>query len=73
METKVRLPDELTKIIVELGFEGNSEFIEEAVRGKILELKKQKFLHVSDKILNGLKAKSISHEEVIEDFEKQRE
>ena len=73
METKVRLPEELSKIIVELGFEGNSDFIEEAVRSKILELKRQKFFHISDKISHGLNSSKVGQKEVMDDFEKHRE
>ena len=73
METKVRLPEELSKIIVELGFEGNSDFIEEAVRSKILELKRQKFFQISDKISHGLNFSKVAQKEVMDDFEKHRE
>ncbi|MBU1252167.1 MAG: hypothetical protein KJ905_01725 [Nanoarchaeota archaeon] len=73
METKVKLPDELTQIISELGFEGNSEFIEGAIKDKILELKKQRFFKISDKILQGLRANKIGHKEILDNFEKQQE
>ncbi|MFH1325346.1 MAG: hypothetical protein ABIH49_01070 [archaeon] len=70
METKIKLPEELNKIISELGFNGNSEFIEEAVRDKILELKKQRFLQISNKVALGLKNNKISPKEILDDFEK---
>ncbi len=69
METKVKLPNELKDIISELGFEGN-EFIEEAVREKILELKRKRFFEISDKVASGLKDNKISQKEIIDDFEK---
>ena len=76
METKIKLPDELTaelnRIISELGFNGNSEFIEEAVRDKILELKRQRFFQISDKIALGLKNNKVGSKEILDDFEKEK-
>ncbi len=65
MEMKVKLPDELNKAIVELGFSGNSEFIEEAVRDKLLELKKKTFFEISDKISLGLKKNKVASQEIL--------
>ena len=70
METKVKLPDELERIVSELGFNGDSEFIEEAVRDKILELKRQKFFQISDRVALGLKNNKISPKEILDDFDK---
>lgn len=70
METRVRLPDELREIILDLGFSGDSEFIEEAVKEKILELKRQKFFKISDKVASGLESKGISSKEILDDFSK---
>lgn len=70
METKVRLPDELKRIISELGFSESSEFIEEAVRDKILDLKKQRFFEISDKIASGLDENKVNKKEILDDFEK---
>ncbi len=70
MEIKVKLSDELRKIIFELGFSGNSEFIEEAVREKILELKKQKFFEISDEVLSGLKSNNINQKDILDNLEK---
>ena len=70
METKVKLPDELKRIVSELGFNGDSEFIEEAVRDKILELKRQKFFQISDRVALGLKNNKISPKEILDDFDK---
>lgn len=72
METEIKLPEklatELRKIAIELGFNGNSEFVEEAVKEKILELKKRQFFHISDKVARGLKGRGISSKEMIEKF-----
>ena len=70
METKVKLPDELNRIISELGFNGNSEFIEEAVKDKILELKRQRFFQISDRVALGLKNNRINSKEILDDFDK---
>lgn len=70
METKIKLPDELNRIISELGFNGNSEFIEEAVKDKILELKRQRFFQISDKVGSGLKNNKISSKEILDNFDR---
>ena len=73
METEIKLPEELAielrKIAIESGFNGNSEFVEEAVKEKILELKKRRFFQISDKVALGLKEKGVSSKEIIEEFE----
>ena len=73
METEINLPKELEaelrKIVVELGFNGNSEFVEAAVKEKILELKKRQFFQISDKVAHGLKEKGVSSKEIMEEFE----
>ena len=70
METKVKLPNELNRIISELGFNGNSEFIEEAVKDKILELKRQRFFQISDRAALGLKNNRINSKEILDYFDK---
>jgi hypothetical protein len=72
MEAKIKfdneLAEELNKIVVELGFDGNSEFIEEAVRDKMLELKREKFFKISDKVALGLEKNKVIPKEILEDF-----
>jgi len=74
METKVKLSDELAdelnRIIIELGFNGNSEFVEEAIKDKILELKKQKFFQISDRAALGLKNSKVNPNEILDGFDK---
>jgi len=75
-ELKVNISDELlgelSKIVVELGFDGDSDFVEEAIRDKILDMKKQKFFEISNKVALGLKHREVSPKKVLEDFEKNR-
>ena len=62
---KVKLPEELNKAILELGFNGNAEFIEEAVRDKLLEMKKRTFFEISDRISLSLKKNKVSSQEIL--------
>ncbi|MBI2043769.1 hypothetical protein HYT24_00190 [Candidatus Pacearchaeota archaeon] len=77
METIIKIPKELEtdlrRFVHELGFSGDSEFVEEAVKDKVLELKRKEFFKVSDKIAQALNGKGINHREMLEDFEKSRE
>jgi len=74
METTIKLPkelaSELNEIVLELGFNENSEFIEQAIKEKILEFKKRKFIEISNKIASNLKKNRISQVKILEDFEK---
>ncbi len=76
METTIKIPDDLTlefkKAILELGFSGDSEFIEQAIREKILELRKKNFFEITDKIEFGLKKRGVTHKDILEDFEKSK-
>ena len=67
------LQPQITEVVNRLGFKNQEEFIEEAVRDKILEIKKKQFFAGSDLITQGLSKKKITEKQILEDFERQRE
>ena len=75
MEVHIRkdLEPEIKTIVQTLKFANMEEFINLAVREKILELKKKKFIEISNKIAEGLRKSNIAEEEMLEEFEKRRE
>jgi len=57
------------RIFIEsFGYKNEKEFIEEAVRDKILELKKKSFFEISDKVKEALIKKGISEKDILEAF-----
>ncbi|MEW6006698.1 MAG: hypothetical protein AB1595_00865 [bacterium] len=76
MQAVVELTEDVIKDVSKLGrqfgFRDEREFIEDAVREKLLQLKKRLFVSVTDEIRMGLEKKGISLDEVLEDFERQR-
>ena len=63
------LQPQITEVVNRLGFKNQ----EEAVRDKILEIKKKQFFAGSDLITQGLSKKKITEKQILEDFERQRE
>lgn len=62
------LPKEIEKATKEFGFASKEEFISQAIREKILELKKIKFFSISEKIREGLLKKGINPEKLLREF-----
>ncbi len=60
------------EVAKEWGFSSLDEFINQAVEERIIELKKHEFKERSDKIKEGLEKKSISEQDILDDFEKKR-
>ncbi len=56
----------------EFGFSSDTEFIRNAVRDKIIELKKLLFMQISTRIGKSLKAKGVTEIDLLRDFEKWR-
>ncbi len=69
---KKDLQGEVDKVVEQLGFSNREEFINEAVRERILELKKEEFVQRSDKIKEKLESKGISRKDILKDFEEKR-
>jgi repressor of nif and glnA expression len=59
---------EISKIWKELGYKSGKEFIEDALRYWILELKKTKFLAKTAKIQEAMKEKGIKEKDILKEF-----
>jgi hypothetical protein len=77
MKKKITFSEKTEKdikmVMDEFGFESEKEFVEEAISEKILELKKQIFLNITDQIATGLRSKGISAKDLLDEFERVRE
>jgi len=56
------------EVIKEFGYSSKKEFIKEAIREKIMELKKFQFFSVSEKIRKGLEKKGIKPEDILKEI-----
>ena len=56
--------------VKEYGYKSKREFIEDAFRRRILELKKFEFLSGVKKIQKAVRKKRINKEDILKDFEK---
>lgn len=75
METAtVKISEEISPqvddIVKEFGFETKEEFIQEAIRDKVLELRKKLFFGGTDKIAESLRKQGVSEKDILEDFDK---
>ena len=70
--TTIKISEELqpkiNQIISDFGFSSQEEFIQGAIKDKILELQKKAFVQGSDKIAKKLNEKGITEKEILEDF-----
>jgi hypothetical protein len=60
----------VNSIVKEFNFESKEEFFQEAIRDKILELRKKLFFHGSDRIAEQLRKKGIKERDILEEFNK---
>lgn len=67
-----KLTPELQNIVTTLKFKNIEEFINKAVRDKILEVKRKRFFEISDKLSESLKKQGIQEEQIINDFNKKK-
>ena len=76
MKKIINVPETMSKDMTVLseqfGFANDTEFIRSAIREKIIELKKLLFMQVSAQVSKGLKSKSITEADVLENFQKWR-
>jgi ribosomal protein S8 len=74
MEVKVssKIKKEISEILEGYGYKNEKEFIEDALRRRILELKKIDFLVKTEKIRKAMRKKGVTEEEILRDFEKFR-
>lgn len=61
---------EVSSTIEDYGYRSEREFIEDALRHRILELKKADFLVKIKKIRDKMKEKNLAEKEILEDFSK---
>jgi AraC-like DNA-binding protein len=59
---------EIQEIIREFGFSSEKEFVSQAVKEKLMELKKLRFFLISEKIRKGLEKKGIKPDELLKKF-----
>lgn len=63
-----KIKKEVSQIAREFGFSSEEEFVSEAIKEKILELKKMKFFAISEKIRKGLLKKGIEPKTLLKTF-----
>lgn len=77
MEHKITFSEKTEKdikmIVDKFGFDSEEEFVEEAVVEKIMELKKQIFLNITDQVGAALRSRRITMKQMLEEFEEARE
>ena len=74
MEVKVspKLKEEISGLLKEYGYESEKDFIEDALRHWVLELKKMDFLTKVSEIRERMKRKGLREKDILRDFEKFR-
>ena len=72
MELKLspKIKKEIFPTLKDYGYKNEREFIEDALRRRILELKKAEFLIKSKKIREEMKKRGLTEKEILKDFEK---
>ncbi len=67
-----KLNPDLQNIVAALKFKNVEEFINKAIRDKILEVKRKRFFEISNGISKSLKEQGIKEHEMIDSFDKKR-
>ena len=70
LETLEKIKKEIPKTIKEFGYKTEEEFIKDALRRRVLELKKAEFFSYAKKIKEKMREKKITEEKILKDFEK---
>jgi len=67
MEVHIRkeLVPEIKNLVVTLKFDNMDEFVNSAIRDKILELRKKRFVEITDKVSSGLKGNGLKEEDIL--------
>ena len=68
-----KLAPELQNLVTTLKFKNIEEFINKAIRDKILEVKRKRFFEISNKISESLEEQGIVEQEIVNNFKKKRE
>ena len=61
---------EVSNTVKEYGYEGEEEFIEDALWHRILDLKKAEFLLKTKAVLGRMKKRGLTEKDVLKDFDK---
>ncbi len=67
------LEPEVKSLVIALKFKSMEEFVNRVIREKILEIRKKRFIEITDRVAEGLRKKGIREEEIMVEFEKNRE
>ncbi len=67
------LEPEVKALVLALKFKSMEEFVNRAIRDKILEIRKGRFIEITNRVAEGLRKKGIREEEIMVEFEKSRE
>jgi len=67
-----KLAPELQNLVATLKFKDIEDFINRAIRDKILEIKRKRFLEISNQIAESLEEQEITEQEILNDFERKR-
>ena len=72
MELKLspKIKKEVCDLLKKYGYESEKDFIEDALKRRILELKKADFLLKVKKIRERMEKRKITEEEILRDFDK---
>ncbi len=74
--TTVTIPEEISpaidQVISEFGFNTKEEFVQEAIRDKVIMLKKKLFFSGSDKVAEQLHQEGIAEKDILDDFHKKK-
>lgn len=65
-----QIKQEVKELVSELRYPDEEAFIREAIEDKIKDLKRKIFFEVTDAIKKDLRMRSISSQEILEDFDK---
>lgn len=64
--------EEIKKVVDECGFHSTEEFISSAIEQKLIELQREKFYHLTDRIREGIGKKGYTVKQAVEEIEKMR-
>jgi len=63
-----KIEKESQDIIKEFGYLGKEDFIKEAIREKLMELRKLQFFLISEKIRRGLEKKGLEPKDILKEI-----
>lgn len=72
MELKLspKIKDEILDMLSKYGYESEKDFVEDALKRRILELRRTDFLLKVKEIREGMKKREITEEEILRDFDR---